>query len=39
MTPPGPAARHDGGADPRSPFTGSDVCASAALPWYPAGAP
>ena len=37
MTPPGPAARHDGGADPRSPFTGSDVCASAALPLVPGG--
>lgn len=31
MTPPGPAARHDGAGDHRSPFTGSDVCA-AALP-------
>src|SRR5208337_3515035 len=34
MTPPGPAARHDGGADARSPFTGSDVCAAAGLPAY-----
>jgi hypothetical protein len=37
MTPPGPAARHDGGADARSPFTGSDVCAAAALPLVPGG--
>jgi len=32
MTPPGLAARHDGAGDHRSPFTGSDVCAAAALP-------
>jgi hypothetical protein len=32
MTPPGPAARHDSAGDHPSPFTGSDVCAAAALP-------
>jgi len=37
MTPPGPAARHDGGTNARSPFTGSDVCAAAALPLIPGG--
>ena len=36
MTAPGPAARHDGAGD-RSPFTGSDVCAAAALPLVPGG--
>jgi hypothetical protein len=39
MTPPGPAARHDGGAGSLSPFTGSDVCAAAALPLVPGGRP
>ena len=37
MTPPGPAARHDGGAGARSPFTGSDVCAAAGLRLVPGG--
>ena len=37
MTHPVPAARHDGAGAPRSPFTGSDVCAAAGLPIVPGG--
>jgi integrase len=37
MIAPGPAARPDSAGDPRSPFTGSDVCAAAALPLAPGG--
>jgi integrase len=36
MIPPG-SARHDGAGGHRSPFTGSDVCAAAALPLAPGG--
>jgi len=37
MIPPGSAARHYGAGDHRSAFTGSDVCAAAALPLAPGG--
>ena len=37
MTRPGPAARHDGAGETRSPFTGSDVCAAAGLRIVPGG--
>ena len=37
MTAPGPAVRPGSAGGPRSPFTGSDVCAAAALPLAPGG--